>query len=110
MTGDHRDHLLIPLPLAELMYVTLGTYIASMDENDPWRPTLMLVVGAYVTGRDDAVEDLYGPEVARELPALSAMVAETVATWLEREAGSSDDFEEWKRELDEHFFGNGETP
>lgn len=102
---DKDQNLLVPLPLSEMLFVTLGTMMDGMPADHPWRPTVAMVLRAYVVGRDDHVEELYGPEVAREMPVITEMVADTVADWLEREASTTEDFEKWKEELDEHFFG-----
>lgn len=103
--------LVIPLPLAEMLYVVMGPMAEELGPNHPWGSLAMRILAAYRTGRDDFVEEYYSPTVALSLPILTEQVANEIADWIETENNIVKDLEMWKEEMDEHFFkGDDDGP
>jgi hypothetical protein len=97
-----ETHLLIPLPLAELLHVALGTLAMQLEEEDhEWTGLAKALLEAYRSGRDDQLYERYGERAVADVNLVTAQVAETVANWVSEQADQQEHFEEWAKEFDE---------
>jgi hypothetical protein len=93
-------HLLVPLPLAELLFVTLGPLSDVLAEEDHrWAPLVKMVLRAYRTGRDDMIEATYGKQVVRDIDLCTYLVSEQLAVWVAELGDEATDFDKWAEEL-----------
>lgn len=94
--------LQIPLPLAELLHVALGSLTSVLaDEDHSWVELMERVVKAYQQGRDDYLYEMHGSRVVASTDLVTLHVAETLAMWSVQLADEADHFDEWKKELDD---------
>ncbi len=103
MTEINPEHfILLPLPLAELLHVTLGPLANVLEEQDhPWVPLIRKVLGAYQDGRDDMVFKMYGKSVTDDIGIITWQVSEELVKWVAEMADEEVHFEKWKEELGE---------
>lgn len=94
------DHLLVPLPLAEMLHVTLGPLTETLEKEDhPWVPLLRRVLAAYKMGRDDTMVAIYGNGIIGEIDVCTVQVAEEVCKVVDEIAAEETDFVQWSTEF-----------
>lgn len=102
---ENRNHVLIPLELAELLYVTLGPLSEVLqDDNHKWAPIVKMVLRAYREGRDDMLGKMYGDRVLEDIDLCTFLVSEQLVKWVSELSGEQTDFDKWAQEM-----GNGEN-
>lgn len=96
------NHLLLPLPLAELLYVTLGPLAEVLkDEGHAWAGLTEAVLKAYREGRDATLYKMYGENVVKDIDIVTFLVSEELARWADEVAGIRTDFQLWQEELND---------
>lgn len=99
--SEPNDHMLLPLPLAEMLHATLGPLAEVLAaEGHAWAPLLDRVLEAYRAGRDDQMVKKYGPAVIPEVDIVTAQVAEAVCSVVSELASEEVDFMMWASEFD----------
>ena len=100
VTINPHDHLLLPLPLAELLHATLGPLcIALENESHAWAPLVRRVLGAYTDGRDDMMTVMYGPSILQDVAMVTVEVADELIKLVDEMSATERDFEKWSDEL-----------
>ncbi|OQZ87920.1 hypothetical protein BST11_25495 [Mycobacterium alsense] len=92
---------MIPLPLAEMLYATLGPLAETLAaENHPWAALAERVLEAYKTGRNDQLVAMYGQGVIPEISKVTQQVADAVCGVVAEMADEEMDFAMWAGEFD----------
>lgn len=93
--------MLVPLPLAEMLHVTLGPLAEVLSaEGHAWAPLLDRVLEAYRAGRDDQMVKLYGASIIPDIDIVTAQVAEALCGVASDMAAEELDFTMWAGEFD----------
>lgn len=97
---DETTHLLIPLPLAELLFVTLGPLSDVLEEEGHrWTMMVKMVLRAYMDGRDDTLGKMYGMNVVKDIDMVTVQVSEELCRWMDEVSIEEEHFEKWQEEL-----------
>jgi hypothetical protein len=100
MDEETGTHLLLPLPLAELLYVMLGPLVEVLKtEGHPWAGLAGAVINAYREGRDKTLHKMYGEHVVRDIDIVTFLVSEELAKWADEISEMQTDFKMWREEL-----------
>ena len=94
-----NDQLLLPLPLAELLHVTIGPLADVLEEEGhAWAPLLRRVLETYLTGRADQLVKRYGVGVLEDAVVVTGEVVQAMYELVRELAMEQVDFDLWAEE------------